>query len=230
MMFGSPVRWAVGLAALGASLFTTPRAQTADAECAAPGVTNELTVISSSDAAALKTLLDSCEGGLFDVTWHGRVAVDDAFTVVNGTSLNITGVDGSSSSSQTISRSEGYADDDSSRTAAIEGSPLNRLFYVYGMLTLDNMVLEAYEMASWIDAPQIGGAIYAYTFDYETSETFEPPSPATVSIIDCTFRNYTASYKGKLELERMYQNFSENTLVECMYSHIAKRARWRSAS
>lgn len=176
---------------------TTSLVESADPECAAPGVVNELAVNSSSDAAALKTLLDSCDGGMFDVSWHGRVAVDDTFYVGFGTSLNITGVAGSSSSSQPSS--DGSYADDPTRAAAIEGSPSNALLNVYqeGTLALDNLDLAAYDMTHKFRS--VGGAIYAYTYTNETSESVAPPSPATVNIIDCTFRNYTVDFEGKLE-------------------------------
>lgn len=177
-------RWAVGQA-LAALWFVTSWVESADPECAAPGVTNVLDVISSSDAAALKTLLVTCEGGAFDVAWHGRVAVDDVFTVTNGTRLNVTGV------ATDADDSTGMA------PAAIEGSPGEALFFVYfdGALTLDNLILEATAMADYRASE---GAIFAYTFHNDTSETFEPHSPATVNIIDCTFGNYTAPHLGKL--------------------------------
>lgn len=132
---------------------------------------------------------------MFDVTWHGRVAVDNMFTVVNGTSVSITGVAGSLGSSQ-LSSDERYADD-STGTAAIEGSPFKPLFSVsFGAtLTLDNLVLQAYDMRG---SMRYGGAIYARTFHNKTSETFDGLSLATVNIIDCTFRNYTVSARGKL--------------------------------
>ncbi|CAN0299067.1 unnamed protein product, partial [Scytosiphon promiscuus] len=202
----SPVRWAV-LAAGASCFFTASWVESVDTECAATGVTNELAVNSSSDAATLRTLLYSCEGGLFDVTWHGRVAVDDTFTVVNGTSLNITGVVGVSSSSSQLSSDESHADGSTDVTAVIEGSPFGNLFDVYyeGTLTLDNLVLEASDMSS---SSRNGGAIYAYTFHDETSETFEPLSPAAVNIIDCTFRNYTVEtgYGGAIYCERCELN------------------------
>ncbi|CAM9905273.1 unnamed protein product [Scytosiphon promiscuus] len=198
----SPARWAV-LAAGASCFFAASWVESVDTECAATGVTNELAVNSSSDVAALRSLLYSCEGGLFDVTWHGRVAVDFTFTVVNGTSLNITGVMAGSSSSSQLSSDESHADGTTGITAVIEGSTFGNLFDVYsdGTLTLDNLFLEASDMSS---SSRNGGAIYAYTFHDETSETFEPLSPAAVNIIDCTFWNYTVAsgYGGAIYCER----------------------------
>ncbi|CAN0098185.1 unnamed protein product, partial [Scytosiphon promiscuus] len=202
----SPARWAV-LAAGASCFFNASWVESVDTECAATGVTNELVVNSSSDAAALRTLLYSFEGGLFDVTWHGRVAVDNTFTVFNGTSLNITGVMAGSSSSSQLSSDESHADDTTGITAVIEGFPFGNLFDVYfgGTLTLDNLVLEASDL---ISPTHDGGAIHAYTFHDETSETFEPLSPAAVNITDCTFRNYKVApgYGGAIYCERCELN------------------------
>lgn len=193
MRFGpSLVRWPVCVAL--AALFSTSPVESIDPECAAPGVTNELTVNSSSGAATLHTLLGSCEGGVFDVSWHGRVSTDKTFTVVNGTSLNITGVLGPSNS--TPSSSDESDADDSAGTSAIEGHPFDPLFNVYygGTVTLHSLVLDGNDMER---SSMYGGAIYAYTDHDETSETSELLSPATVNIIDCTFLNHTVSDYGK---------------------------------
>lgn len=160
------------------------RAESANPECAAAGVANEFAVESSSDAAALQTLLDTCVGGVFDVTWQGRVPLEGYFTVENGTILNITGVAAGSSSSAGLSSDGGGDADVPAPTAVIEGTFSNSSFYVFseGTLTLNNLVLEN-------DPEQrslaYGGAIYAST-------TYLGDNSSVVNIIDCTFQNNTA--------------------------------------
>lgn len=176
-------RWAVGVALASLWSNTSP-VESSDPECAAPGVVNEMEVKSSSDATAFQALLSSCAGGIFDVTWQGRVATDESFNVVNGTNLNITGATDSSSSTQPSS-----ADDLTSR-GVIEGD-LGRYFDVHdnSTLTLDKMILECtYEGSS-----RPYGAIHTYT-----DETAGPVSPATVNVIDCVFRDSVEDRYGEL--------------------------------
>lgn len=177
MRLGSSVaRWAVGVA-LASVWSNTSLAESSDPECVAPAVVNEIEVKSSSDVTALQALLNLCAGGVFEVTWKGRVAVNESFIVINGTNLNITGVSGTSSSTQLSS--EGSFADGLTSVGVIEGEDESP-FHVHdnSTLSLDNLVLEF----AYPENPRDYGAIVAHTH-----ETSEPVSPATVNVVSTVF-------------------------------------------
>ena len=176
-------RRAVGVV-LAALCFATSRVKAADPDCAAPGVVYEMEVKSESDAENLRATLWSCAGGVFDVTWHGRV-VDASFSLVNGTNLSITGAVDPSSSAQPSS-DVGFANDSAPTITEYSGGSI---FYVgdNSTLTLESMVLEG----AGLESSSYSRAIRAITH-----ATTEPINPATVNVVDCTFRNNTGYNEG----------------------------------
>eukprot|EP00903_Cladosiphon_okamuranus_P014374 g13345.t1 len=97
--------------------------------------TTEFTVESTQDATSLVTALGCSNGGDFSVRWVGEVFVVDTINVINGTSLNITGV---------------------GPGAVADGQHATQLFYVDGgsRLHLSDMTLARGSAIS-------GGAVYA---------------------------------------------------------------------
>lgn len=190
MRLGSSlVRCAAGLA-LASMWCNNSLVESSDPECAASGVVNEMEVKATSDVTALRALLNSCAGGMFDVTWQGRVAANESFIVVNGTSLNITGVMSTSSSTQPSSDG-GLAHGLTSTAVGVIEGEYGSPFHVHAnsTLSLASMVLEF----AHPESPRGYGAIVAHT--HETSEL---GNLAAVNVIDCEFRNNTAWSYGEL--------------------------------
>lgn len=155
-------------------------------ECATAGGVNEVEVWSASDAQGLLDLLAYYRGGAIDVTWHGRVSVNDTFYVLDGTFLTVTGVHDASSSSTSIgSGDENVADDSTAGAAVIDGG-YNTSFGVFcvhngSTLSLDNMVLEKGHSV------QGGAALSAGVEVFDAASPWVPEN--TVNVNYCIFQD-----------------------------------------
>lgn len=187
---------------MAASVLVASGTTSAGLECTAAGGVTEVDVSSDSDVQGLLELLRSCAGGVFDVNWHGRVAVNETFFVSSGTVLTVTGVHNFSSSlTQVGSGDDDVADDSTAGGAAVIDGGYRTdtgLFTVNSgsTLSLDNLVLEK---GSYIYYSG-GGAVTAGDVDVidtatDTSYAWGPGS--TVNVTDCTFLNNTATDGGE---------------------------------
>lgn len=162
---------------------------------ACPSDVVHMYVSTPDEAQKLVSALNCTGGGIFDVTWTGRVPISETFVVPNGSSLTITGAAGASpvgGNDVDVIDAEGTTHIFSvmggreyfkPSTWTLYGSHTHTSFFsTSGDLNLANLVLTGGQERGELLGGWGGGAIEA--------------SGSAVKIYNCTFRNNTSLGTG----------------------------------